>query len=185
MIEAGEMDRAKSASVRFPLPLRVIPLLVPLTGILLFPAKALLATLRVNVDVAEPFAGGVTGCTVKLPHVIPVGMGVPQDRVTAPLNPLMLVTVTFIAAALEPKFTVAGLTVTEKSWTIKVAVAVCVRVPTVPVTVKVKFPLVVGVTVSMDDPGQVSGLTLKLPPRLELNCTGPLKLLHVIVNVAD
>ena len=45
-----------------------------------------------------------------------------------------------------------------------------------------KFPLVVGVTVTVDDPGQFIGLGLKLVPlRLELNWTVPLKPLHVIV----
>ena len=63
-----------------------------------------------------------------------------------------------------------------------------VAVPNVPETGTVEFPDAVGVTDKVDVPGQLTGLGLKLvPPRVELNCTGPLKPVvveHVTVYVA-
>ena len=140
----------------------------------------------VKVDVPDPVTvGGLKGPEGQ---VIPVGM-VPQARVTTPLNPLTLETVTVRVALVEPTFTVAGETPTEKSCTVKLApVPRGGAVPKVPETVTLKFPLAVGFTVSWDVPGQLTGLGLKLvPPRVELNWTGPLKPVlveHVTVYVA-
>jgi hypothetical protein len=56
----GEIEREKSASVMFPFPFRVTPLLLPLMGMPYVPGTTVLAIFTVHVDVAEPFTGGVT-----------------------------------------------------------------------------------------------------------------------------
>jgi hypothetical protein len=88
----------------------------------------------------------------------------------------MLETVTVREALADPIFTVTGETLTEKSCTVRLALVVRAAVPKVPETGTLGFPDAVGVAVRVDVPGQLTGLGLKLvPPRLELNCTGPLK----------
>jgi len=116
----------KSSSAKFPLPPRETPPLAPVTGMLYVPGVTVLSMCTVNVDVPGTVGETVTVGGLKLPegHVIPAGMGVPQVRVTTPLNPLVLVTVTVSWAVLEPKFAVAEATLTAKSWTVTLAVAV-------------------------------------------------------------
>jgi hypothetical protein len=81
------------------------------------PGTTVLAIFTVHVDVPDPVTvGGLKGLAGQ---VNPASCGgnnvVLQPRVTTPLNPLMLVTVTERETDDEPKFTVAGATVTEKS----------------------------------------------------------------------
>jgi hypothetical protein len=143
--DAGEIDSVKVANVRFPLPLLVTPLLVPLTGMEYVPTTTLVAIFSVNVEFPEP----VTVGGLKPAQVIPAGMGVPQARVTTPLNPLVPVTETLRAAVLEPKFAVTLEIPTEKSWTVTLAVAVALSIlalalavgPTVGTNVAVAVPI--------------------------------------------
>lgn len=137
----------KSSRVKFPLPLRVTPPLVPLTGMAYVPGVTLLAMFTVRVDVADPFAGGVTLGGLKLAHVIPAGMGVPQFRATVPVNPLTLVTVTVSWAVVEPEFAVAEVTLTVKSCTVTLALAVALSTVALALAVGVAVAVKVAVAV--------------------------------------
>ena len=70
-------------------------------------------------------------------HVSPAGDTVDVSA-TVPVKPLTGATVMVEVAAVPAlTLTLVGLAVTEKSWTVKVTVAVCVVAPDVPVTVTV------------------------------------------------
>ena len=75
---------------------------VPVIVIVLVPAAADEDAVNVRVDVALPFAGGVTGLAEKV-AVTPLGSPLTL-RVVAELNPPVLVTV-IVLAALVPCFT--------------------------------------------------------------------------------
>ena len=56
--DGGEIESEKSASVRFPLPLRETPLLAPATGVPYVPGATLLAMFTVSVAVPDPVTVG-------------------------------------------------------------------------------------------------------------------------------
>ncbi len=79
---------------------------VPVTVTVLVPVVAVEDAVNVNVEVALPFAGGVTGL-VENAAVTPLG-GAEVVRFVAALNPFWLVTVT-VLAAFDPCCTVTVL----------------------------------------------------------------------------
>lgn len=108
------------------------------------PVVAVEDAVNVSVELALPFAGGVTGFVEK-PAVTPLGN--PEAlSVVAALNPFKLVTV-MVLLPLELCATVSddGDALTLKlggAFTVSVIVAVCVVEPDVPVTVTVAVPVV-------------------------------------------
>ena|ERR1041385_1242708 len=141
--DAGVITSVKVANVMFPLPLRVTPLLVPLTGMVYVPAATLVAIFSVNVEFPEPVTvGGLNPA-----QVIPAGSGVPQARVTTPLNPLVPATETVRLPVLAPKSAVPLATLTLKSWSVTLAVTVALS--TLTSELDVELPLVVSVAVAV------------------------------------
>jgi uncharacterized membrane protein YraQ (UPF0718 family) len=92
----------------------------------------------VKVDVAVPFAAGVTDAGAKPQVTVAFTGAMPQVNPTAELNPFNEVTVTVDVPGF-PAITVAvaGDALTLKSFTVNVYAAACVIVPEVPVTVTV------------------------------------------------
>ena len=86
---------------------------VPVTVTVLVPVVAVEEAVKVNVDVALPFAGGVTGLVEKA-AVTPLGSPAALS-VVAELNPLRLVTV-MVLVAVDPRVT---LTVLGEAATVK------------------------------------------------------------------
>jgi predicted cation transporter len=79
---------------------------VPVTVTVLVPVVAVEDAVKVKVDVALPFAGGVTGLGEKA-AVTPLGS--PEAlSVVAELNPLRLVTV-MVLVAVDPRVTLTAL----------------------------------------------------------------------------
>ena len=79
---------------------------VPVTVTVLVPVVAVEDAVKVNVEVALPFAGGVTGLGENA-AVMPAGS--PEAlRVVAELNPFWLVTV-MVLVAVEPRVTLTAL----------------------------------------------------------------------------
>src|SRR5258708_4695842 len=80
---------------------------VPVTVTVLVPVVAVEDAVKVKVDVALPFAGGVTGLVEKAAVTPPLGR--PDAlSVVAELNPLRLVTV-MVLVAVEPRVTLTAL----------------------------------------------------------------------------
>jgi hypothetical protein len=119
---------------------------VPVIVTVAAPTVALEEAVSVRVEVALPFAGGVTGL-VENAAVTPVGK--PEAlNVVAELNPPVLVTV-IVLVPLAPCVTVteAGDAATEKfgvavEFTVRASVVDAVRLPEVPVIVTVAEPVV-------------------------------------------
>ena len=159
-------------------------MLVPVTLSAKDPA---LAELHETVAVPDP----VTLVGVIAPQVRPVaGVSV---RLTTPAKPLRAVTV-IVDVADWPAFTAAGEDAAiVKSTKLNVAVAECVRVVLVPVTLRVKVPAVVELqeTVAVPEPvtlvgviapqvRPVAGVSVRLTAP-----ANPLSAVTVIVDVAD
>lgn len=115
-------------------------------------------------------------------------------RATVPVKPLTAATVT-VAVVDEPAFTLrlVGLTLIVKSWKVKVATAVWVRVPSVPdiVTVYVAAVVELHARLAVPEPVTLAGVigphvrpagTVSVRPTVPLN---PLRKVIVIVEVAE
>ena len=102
-------------------------------------------------------------------HVNPVSGETVDDRVTVPVNELIEVSA-IVDVPVVPALTITlvGLAATEKSGTatLYVTVALCDRVPVMPVTVTVKLPLVDAVQESVEPPEPVTlvGARVQLMP---------------------
>jgi len=102
-------------------------------------------------------------------HVNPVSGETVDDRVTVPVNELIEVSA-IVDVPVVPALTITlvGLAATEKSGTatLYVTVALCDRVPVMPVTVTVKLPLVDAVQESVEPPEPVTlvGAGVQLMP---------------------
>ena len=119
---------------------------VPVIVTVAAPTVAVDEAVNVSVDVALPFAGGVTGL-VENAAVTPVGRPVALS-VVAELNPPVLVMV-IVLVPLAPRVTVTdvGEALTLKAGvavelTVRASVVVAVRLPDVPVMVTVDVPVV-------------------------------------------
>jgi hypothetical protein len=119
---------------------------VPVIVIVAAPTVAVLDAVSVRVEVALPFAGGVTGL-VENAAVTPLGN--PEAlKVVAELKPPVLVTVIVLVPLLPCEIvTDAGEALTLKfgeavALTVNETVVVAVKLPEVPVTVTVDVPVV-------------------------------------------
>ena len=171
-------------TVRCTVVLCVVPLLFPLILTLKVPVEVDEVVLMVKVDVPWP----ATDVGLKL-AVAPDGR-LRAENVTVPVKPLSAVTVT-VSVVLFGRVTVCedGEAEMEKPFTNKVTVAVCVRLPLVPVIVIVYVPVgvlvpVVTVIVLLPEP-PLTGFGLNVgfapdSPLVALKVTFPVKPLSAV-----